>query len=152
MNIIENFENIENLNLIGEKVNENLGNLMNKTKKYVRYAVLPNFVYHNYFNSSSIKVYNDKDNINWIPYEGFSGYWFQFPEYTCFGYKNLIKALALVTNQMLLEDCDYFRERFALFSQVFLNMRMGDTIFIKYLTEEDYMKEIKKNDLEKTNY
>jgi hypothetical protein len=118
-------------------------------RKFLSYVILPNFVYQNQYNKCSLNVFNDQ-RLNWEPVLNFSEHWYQFPDYLCYNYSNMRKVLKLVMNEMLEEDCSYHRDKFGLFSILFLEMNMGETLFLKYLTATESSLIVSKNDLENT--
>jgi hypothetical protein len=133
------------------EVNEQINEMKKKNdaRKFLSYLILPNYVYENKYNKISYKVFNDR-TLEWNPIYYFSEYWYQFPEYLSYSYPIIQKVLKLITNQMLDNDCTYHREKFAVFSNLYLDMKMGETVFIKYLTIKDYEIMVDASNLEKT--
>jgi hypothetical protein len=107
-------------------------------KRYLSYIIVPNYVFHSQYKKKTLNVFNDK-NLEWntVPVDKFSNYWHQFPEYLCYGYATMKKVLVLLLNEILEEDCTYHRQKYGFFTNLFLHMNMGETLFIRYNTLED---------------
>lgn len=117
-------------------------------KRFFSYIILPNFVYENKYKKVSYNVFNDR-TLEWNPIFYFSEYWYQFPDYLCYSYSTMQKVILLLTNQMIENDCTYHREKFAVFSNLYLEMKMGETVFVRYLTTKDSELVVGASDLEK---
>lgn len=116
--------------------------------KFLSYVILPNFVYENHYKKCSLNVFNSR-SLEWTPVFHFSQYWYQFPEYLCYSYPMMKKVIKMLTDELLENDCTYHREKFAVFSDLFLEQKMGETVFVKYLTLKDMDIVISKDNLEK---
>jgi hypothetical protein len=106
------------------------------SSKFLSYIILPNYIYENKYKKMSIQVFNDR-SLEWNQVCHFSEHWYQFPEYLCYSYPAMKKVIKFLTEQMLQEDCTYHREKFHVFSNLFVQSKMGETVFLRYLTLKD---------------
>jgi hypothetical protein len=99
--------------------------------KVLTYIILPNhFLYTQYKNSSS-KVFND-NTLKWNALLNISGYWGDFEYRATYNYKTLIAKLKKIVDETELEPCNYNKERLMLFSNLYSQLKIGETLFIQY--------------------
>jgi hypothetical protein len=99
--------------------------------KVLNYLILPNHYLYTQYNNSSSKVFNDL-NQKWNMMDNISGYWGEFEYRMTYNYKTLMTKLRKVMNETELEPCEYNKERLMLFSSLYYQLKIGETLFIQY--------------------
>jgi hypothetical protein len=98
--------------------------------KKLTYIILSNpFLNENY--KSNAIVFNDT-GLKWNEVSQISGYWNEFEYRSIYSYKTLMKKLKTVVDQTALEPCEYNKERLFLFSNLYYQLKIGETLFVQY--------------------
>jgi hypothetical protein len=99
--------------------------------KVLTYLILPNhYLYSEYKNINS-NVYSDP-NQKWNVMSNISGYWGDFEYRMTYNYKTLMNKLKKVISDTETEPCEYNKERLMLFSSLYYQLKIGETLFIQY--------------------
>jgi hypothetical protein len=98
--------------------------------KKLSYLILSNtYLTENY--KSNQLVFEEK-NLQWNEVPQVSGYWNEFEYRNIYNYKTLMKKLKSVVDQTSSEPCDYNKERLFLFSNLYCQLKIGETLFVQY--------------------
>lgn len=98
--------------------------------KKLTYIILSNPHLHEKYKSNAI-VFNDA-GLKWNEVSQISGYWSEFEYRSIYTYKSLMKKLKTVVEQTELEPCEYNKERLFLFSNLYCQLKIGETLFVQY--------------------
>lgn len=99
--------------------------------KVLAYLILPNhYLYTEYKNNTS-KVFKDPKQI-WNVMSNISGYWTEFEYRATYNYKTLMSKLKKIVDETETEPCEYNKERLMLFSNLYHQLKIGETLFIQY--------------------
>ncbi len=101
---------------------------MNKKACYV---IIPNAVLYQKYKSSSSQVCKD-GNLEWTQVDFVSGYWNDFESGTSYNYQGVIKKLTNIMIDLMEQPCSFHMDRHKFFCEIFHEMNMGETVFVKY--------------------
>lgn len=99
--------------------------------KKLTYLILPNHHLYQKYKGPSLAVFEDKD-YSWLEVPQFSGYWGEMKPKTVYNHRALLKVLKSVVDDTSDEPCDWNKERLFLYSNLYCQMKIGETIFIRY--------------------
>jgi hypothetical protein len=95
------------------------------------YVIIPNAVLYQKYKSSTSRVFKD-EKLEWTEVEYISGYWQKFETDVWFNYQGVIKKLTNIMVDLMEESCCYHMDRHKFFSEILYEMKMGETVFVKY--------------------
>lgn len=105
------------------------------TKK-LRYIIIPNFIlFEKFKNKTSMDIFNDK-SLEWKEVPQISGYWNELTELSVYTSKSLIKKLRRIVDETALIPCDYNNERLFLYSNLYCQLKMGETLYVQYTNDK----------------
>jgi hypothetical protein len=99
--------------------------------KVLTYLILPNHLLYSEYKNSNSKVFSDI-NLKWNALLNISGYWGEFEYRAVYNYKTLMTKLKKIVGETELEPCDYNKERLMLFTNLYNQLKIGETLFIQY--------------------
>jgi hypothetical protein len=99
-------------------------------KKFT-YIILSNHQLYEKYNNKSYLVFDD-ENVEWKVYPNVSGYWNEFEYHAIYNYKTLMSKLYQIMNFTKSNPCDYNKERFLIYSTLYYQLDMGETLFVRY--------------------
>lgn len=99
--------------------------------KVLTYLILPNHQFYTEYKNSSSKVFHDL-NQPWNVMSNISGYWGEFEYRMTYNYKTLMSKLKKIADETELEPCEYNKERLMLFTTLYYQLKIGETLFIQY--------------------
>jgi hypothetical protein len=99
--------------------------------KKLNYIILSNLKIWEKFKLNTKKVFNDND-VDWKESKIVDGYWPEFDDKTFYNYKDLINKVSLVTDELLSNSCEYYREMHFFYSSMLYELQPGQTLFVKY--------------------
>jgi len=102
--------------------------------KKLKYLILPNYHLYEKYKGNAYKVFDD-DTYTWKEIPQFSGYWNGIDRRTIHNHKSLTRLLKSVVEDTTLNPCDFNKEKLFLYSNLYYQMKMGETIFVSYECE-----------------
>lgn len=98
------------------------------------YIILSNaFLFQNY-GTKKDRVFKD-DTLKWKEVDFVSGYWDSFENEVSYNYQGILKKLTNIMVDLLEDSCSYHLDRHKFFCEILHNMKIGETVFVKYEDE-----------------
>ncbi len=99
--------------------------------KRLNYIILPNsFIYDRYGDKEN-KVFKDV-NLNWKQMKEISGYWSEFEYRSIYSYQSLMEKIKNVVRETEESPCNYNKERLLMFTKLYQQLNIGETLFVEY--------------------
>ncbi len=99
--------------------------------KKLRYFILDNHVYDQLYQGNENKVMKDS-SIPWNESSLIGGYWGEFIPDSSYHYDELLDKMIGLSEELKNNPCDYYREQHYFHAWILNQLRIGQTLFLKY--------------------
>ena len=102
------------------------------------YIILPNPVIYERFQDSHTKVFTDR-HLKWNEFNHVSSGWGDFDNLNYFNYEQLLKKICKVSKELRDCPCSFYLEKHLFYCCLVHQMKMGETVYVKYVDEKKYV-------------